>query len=158
MRRAAAEKCRPAVRIAQHKYRTFGSIFELPGEPSLIERTELSVLLNAFGFSSLTLHRFGRRHSIDSTLSLSSYERRISRGAHSRPLAKKQKKKKIMRPRRLPNYRKIWERAQVRMFKEMVQEVRVIRSAAYGVVAACDALMKKYGIPELDLSFLEEAK
>lgn len=70
-------------------------------------------------------------------------------------MAKKQMKKTIKRPRRLPNYRKIRERAQVRMFREMVKEVRTIRGAAYGVVAACDALMKKYGVSELDLSSLE---
>lgn len=70
-------------------------------------------------------------------------------------MAKRQMKKSIKKPRRLPNYRKIRERAQVRMFREMVKEVRTIRAAAYGVVAACDALMKKYGVSELDLSSLE---
>ncbi len=72
-------------------------------------------------------------------------------------MAKMKKKKSIKKPRRLPNYRKIRERAQVQMFKEMVKEIRAIRAAAYGVVGACDALMRKYGISELDLSSLEEA-
>lgn len=31
------------------------------------------------------LHRFGLGHRIDSTLSLSSYERRVSCGVHSQP-------------------------------------------------------------------------
>lgn len=71
-------------------------------------------------------------------------------------MARKQKKRNVKKPRRLPNYRKIRERAQVRMFKEMEKEVRAIRKAGYQVVRACDALMKKYGIPELELSILED--
>jgi hypothetical protein len=59
--------------------------------------------------------------------------------------------------RRLPNYRKIGERAQIRMFKDVVKEIRAIRTAAYGVVRACDTMMRKYGISELDLSSFEES-
>ncbi|MBR0779617.1 hypothetical protein JQ543_32965 [Bradyrhizobium diazoefficiens] len=66
------------------------------------------------------------------------------------------KKESTRKLRRLPNYRKIRERAQIRMFKEFVKEVRAIRAAGYGVVAACDAIMRKYGISELDLSSLED--
>jgi hypothetical protein len=70
-------------------------------------------------------------------------------------MAKQQKKKSIKKPRRLPNYRKIRERAQVQTFREMVKEIRAIRAAAYNVVGACDVLMKQYRVSELDLSSLE---
>jgi hypothetical protein len=56
----------------------------------------------------------------------------------------------------MPNYRKIRERGQVALFKEMEKEIRAIRLAGYKVVTACDAWMRRYGVSELDLSDLED--